>query len=338
MPNQPLYPNARPVDGDVVVLCEGDALGYEAELLKLWADGNDLNGRFVKVMACGTAQALYGVADAIGRTVPIIVIEDRDFRAFEEATKDCDKNFKNREARNVAMRGWFAWHRAEIENYFVDDSVLPPVFADVFDCSEDSVRDAVRSALKFLSVSEALEYALYRTRKSWLSTDANRALRVEPVRWDSGGQHALTADEVKAKLDKRLEKWQKSLHDGTTWEDPMAGEQFLADFDAKCAEWCGLAYDDPKWRHDWACKEVIKHVRMTLTKSMGGWWSLKGANGAPISWESLKSDKERDEHDRSIERAVQPKLVQAVAHQLAVDTTFDLHRELGTIANIIRNS
>ena len=162
MANQPLYPNAKPVEGDVLILCEGDVLGYESALLKLWADASDLNGRFVKVMACGTATALYGMADAVGRTVPVIVIEDRDFRTHTEAKKDCDKHFKNREGRNVAMRGWFAWQRAEIENYFTDDTVLPPVFADLFSCDEDDVRDAVRSALSLLFVSQALEYALYR--------------------------------------------------------------------------------------------------------------------------------------------------------------------------------
>jgi hypothetical protein len=287
-------------------------------------------------MACGTADALFGMADAVGRSMPIIVIEDRDFRTPEEAKKECEKKFKNREGRNVAMHGWFAWQRAEIENYFTNDAVLPPIFSSAFDCSEDSVRDAVRSALELLFVAQALEYALYRARKSWTSTDANRALRTETLQWDADGIRAHSAEFVRDKLKERLEKWQNSLHDGTTWEDPMAGQQLLADFDRKCAEWVGLTYDSPVWRRDWACKEVIKHVRMKLTKLKGGWWSLAGTNKAPVSWESMKNDRVRDEHDRFIERTVQPEMVQEVWHQVDSEVKFDLREELDRLAGIIR--
>ena len=156
MPNAPLYPNARPLDCDVLILCEGDVVGYESELLKAWADANvaSLNGRFVKVMACGTSEALFGFADAIGRTIPIIVVEDRDFRTPDESRKECDKKLKNREGRNVAMRGWFSWQRAEIENYFTDDVVLAPVFSEAFKCSQEEVRVAVGSAISVLAVTQ----------------------------------------------------------------------------------------------------------------------------------------------------------------------------------------
>lgn len=336
MPNAPLYPEAKPIDGNALILCEGDAIGYETELLKLWADSVDLAGRFVKVIACGTGEALYGVADAFGRTIPIIVIEDRDFRTTEEARKECDKKFKNRESRSVAMRGWFAWERAEIENYFTDDTVLPPVFADAFQCSQDDVRAAVRSALSHLPVTQALEYALFRARKSWLSTDANRALRVECVQWDAGGKTALTAAAVRDKLKGRLEKWQRSLHDGKTWEDPMAGDQLLADFDTKCREWTGLAYEDLTWRRDWAGKEVVKYVRMELAKAKAGWWSHPTSKSTAVDWKGLPDDKTRDAHDRTLERIIQPSLVKAAINRVAVDTAFDLRGELDKLAILIR--
>jgi hypothetical protein len=337
VPNAPLYPNAKPVDGDVLILCEGDAIGYETELLKLWADSTDLSGRFVKVMACGTSEALYGVADAVGRTVPIIVIEDRDFRTIEEARKDCEKKFKNREGRNVAMRGWFAWRRAEIENYFTDDDILPPVFADAFSTHEDEVRLAIRESLAHLCTSQALEYALYRVRKNWLSTDANRSLRVECVRRTADGEVALVAAEVRQKLKGRLEKWQKSLHDGNTWEDPMAGEQLLFDFDAKCNAWAALNYHEPVWRQDWACKEVVKYVRMKMAGSKAGWWSLPSSPQVPVDWTSMQDAKTRDAHDRVLERTLQPKLVKALATRLANNDPFDLREELDSLANIVRH-
>lgn len=338
MPNIPLFPNAKPFDGDVLILCEGDAVGYEAELLKAWADATDLDGRFVKVMSCGTAEALYGVADGIGRTIPIIVIEDRDFRTVDEARKECQKYLNNREGRGIAMRGWFAWQRAEIENYFTDDSLICSVFADVFKCETESVRDAVRSALDLLAVSQALEYALYRARKSWTSTDPNRALRVESMLWNDSGRTSLPVMQVRDKLKSRLEKWQKSLHDGTTWEDPMAGEQLLADFDKKCIDWKGLSYEEIMWRRDWGCKEVVKHVRMTLSQAKPGWWSLRGSPDSPVDWKSMKDDKARDCHDRHLERIIQPTLVKAVLLKLASDLPFDLRTELDNLANIIRNT
>ncbi len=335
MTNVPLYPEAKPVDGDALILCEGDVTGYETGLLKLWADSTDLGGRFVKVLACGTGEALYGVADAFGRTIPIIVIEDRDFRTVEEARNECDKKLRNREGRNVAMRGWFAWERAEIENYFTDDEVLPPVFADAFGCSQDEVREAVASALLHLPVTQALEFALFRARKSWQSTDTNRKLRVECVRWDQNGQTALSAKTVRDKLAARLAKWQISLHNGDTWKDPMAGEQLLDDFDTKCEEWNGLDYADATWRRDWAGKEVIKHVRMTLAQASAGWWSLPEAKATAVNWKGMP-DKARDAHDRTIERTIQPQLVKAVAERVRTDAAFDLRTELDGLAALIR--
>lgn len=338
MPNRPLYPNAKPVDGDALILCEGDAVGYETELLKQWADSADLGGRFVKVIACGTAEALYGVADAFGRTIPIIVIEDRDFRTVEGARKECDKKLRNREARNVAMLGWFAWGRAEIENYFTDDAIPPPVFADAFECTQDRVREAVRSAIAHLPTSQALEYALFQARKSWLSTDANRALRVACVQWGSSGQTALSAVVVRENLKKRLEKWQQSLHDGKTWEDPMAGGQLLADFDAKCRDWNALTYEDDAWRFDWAGKEIIKHVRMSLAETKSGWWSLSSAKNRPVDWKAMPDDKSRDAHDRTLERILQPKLIEAIMRRLNITPRTDLSMDLEHLANLVRSA
>lgn len=336
MLNEPLYPNAKPIDGDALILCEGDAVAYETSLLKAWADAADLDRRFVKVLACGTADALFGMADAIGRTMPIIVIEDRDFRTLEEAKKECQKKARNREGRNVAIRAWFHWRRAEIENYFTDDAILPPVFADVFECDAQTVRDVVTSALKSLAVGQALEYSLYRARKSWLTTDANRALRVESVRWDKGVLRHLSAADVRLKLQGRLKKWQDDLHDGSSWEDPMNGEQLLSDFDNASALWSGIAYENDVWRRDWACKEVLKRVRMDLCAAKHGWWSLKSHPGAPVAWGSFPDDKSRDQHDRFIERTIQPALVHAVANRLATPPTFDLREELDALASIIR--
>jgi hypothetical protein len=149
---------------------------------------------------------------------------------------------------------------------------------------------------------------------------------------------ALTAEEVRAKLEKRLKKWQQSLHDGASWDGPMAGEQLLADFDAKCGAWANLIYESKVWRSDWACKEVVKCVRMKLAQAQAGWWSVDAAQKSPVLWTSFKDDKARDEHDRFIERTVQPMLVKAVVERLKTDKDFDLRSELDVLANAIRDA
>ena len=100
---KPLFPDACPFSCDVLVLCEGDAVGYETQLLKLWADAEDLEGAFVQVMPGGTSEALYGMADSVGRTVPIIVIEDRDFRTPDEARADSNSKKTDRQNRSVSV-------------------------------------------------------------------------------------------------------------------------------------------------------------------------------------------------------------------------------------------
>ena len=65
MSDGPLFSNAYPRGGQVAILCEGDAVGYEAKLLKQWADTVRPGGRLVDVWPCGTGEALLGMADAI---------------------------------------------------------------------------------------------------------------------------------------------------------------------------------------------------------------------------------------------------------------------------------
>ena len=163
-------------------------------------------------------------------------------------------------------------------------------------------------------------------------------LRVESLKWSESGQTALSADEVRHKLQSRLTKWQTSLHDGKTWEDPMAGEQLIADFDEKCTEWSSFTFENPSWRRAWACKEVLKHVRMTLAQSKPGWWSPPDAGDRPVDWTRMTDNKTRDGHDRYIERTIQPDLVKAALQRVGATDTFDLREELESLANLIRNA
>ena len=117
-------------------MCEGDLSGYEAAILGRWLRERTPTDKTVDVRPCGTSEALFGMADAIGRAVRVIVIEDRDFRSPDRAKAECDSTCTEREERNLAMRGWLCWSWNEIENYFLDDEVLLPAMKEIFECAD----------------------------------------------------------------------------------------------------------------------------------------------------------------------------------------------------------
>ena len=82
------YLDRYPRSGNVAVLCEGDIIGYETNSLKKWLPST------VDIWSCGTAKSIYGIADAIGRSRPVLIIEDRDFRKLDQAQKECGKKKK----------------------------------------------------------------------------------------------------------------------------------------------------------------------------------------------------------------------------------------------------
>src|SRR5947199_269843 len=128
-PYQDTYPRA----GNIALLCEGDLIGYEASILRKWADLRLGTRPLVDLWPCGTCVALFGVSDAIGRSRPLMVIEDRDYRTTLEASQDCKELKKRRAEREVRVIDWRAWRRNEIENYLIQPEVLFPVMADAFD-------------------------------------------------------------------------------------------------------------------------------------------------------------------------------------------------------------
>src|SRR6266542_2246892 len=103
MPGSKHYEAAYPRAGDVAILCEGDVIGYEVAMLKKWADAKLRNSPFVDIWACGTAIAIYGQSDAIGRSRPLLAVEDRDFRNREEAARECNASKKDRTARDIVI-------------------------------------------------------------------------------------------------------------------------------------------------------------------------------------------------------------------------------------------
>ena len=82
----PHYRGRYSRQGSLAVLCEGDVLAMRSTS---WKNGPPpiLTCLLRMCRPCGTKEAIFGVADAIGRSVPIGVIEDRDFRSAQDAAR-----------------------------------------------------------------------------------------------------------------------------------------------------------------------------------------------------------------------------------------------------------
>ena len=248
MPKPTLY-DSYPHPGDVVVLCEGDVAGYEVSLLKRWTGEQFPAKPLVDIWAGGTAEAIFGLSDALGRARPVVVMEDLDFRSPSEAKSDCDRARKDRRAREVRLLAWRAWHRNEIENYFLETEVFLPSMAFAFNCSETDVKSAVEDVLPALAEFQAAQYALYRAHRGWKGTMPASALRrdlslhIHPAWNDTtlrpsgpSGEKAATT------LAQNVLRWQQMfLEVGDPFKCPL-GEALVPDFHAKHAEWDGMKY------------------------------------------------------------------------------------------------
>ena len=311
-------PDLYPRSGNVAILCEGDVAAYDASILRQWADRQFGTDPLVDVWPCGTGESLFGVSDAIGRTRPLFVIEDRDFRSEEGAARHCRGREKNRRKRAVRILQWRCWKRHEIENYFLEESILIPVMLDWFACTENQVRDAVRDTLTSLTVFQAVDHALYHSRLSWSKSDPSSPLRDElghRPRWDESTKSlaAPRFEDVRKSLEGNLEKWREKFIQGSQLKEPFSGKACLQDFTNKFDEWSGMDYGDDGWRFDWSGKEVLQGLCKCLS-ARHGWPGDGSSNRTPIDWGSL-SRPEQAEMDRNIERAMQRDLVNAfLAH------------------------
>jgi len=77
---------------------------------------------------------------------------------------------------------------------------------------------------------------------------------------------------------------------------------------------------------------------MMLAQAKPGWWSAPTGKNAPVDWKAMPDEKARDAHDRTLERVLQPKLVQAVAGRFATDCALDLRSDLNKLATLIRSA
>src|SRR2546426_8469326 len=135
----PNYHSSYPRAGDVALLCEGDVIGYEVSILRRWLDEHLGTNPLEDLWPCGTGAAIFGVSDAIGRSRPIAVIEDRDFRTPSEAAEQSTIKKQRRADRGLNIAAWQAWRRNEIENYLLEPEVATPCLAAFFKCTSEEV-------------------------------------------------------------------------------------------------------------------------------------------------------------------------------------------------------
>lgn len=332
----PSFPEQKPLPYDIAILCEGDATGYEVAILRKWADSVFGTAPFVGVFGCGTADGIFGMTDALGRTTTVAVVEDRDFRSLSDATDDCKRKYRNRIDRGVSIRGWTVWQRSEIENYFLDDSIFVPVFTECFGCSENDVFDALDTAIRFLGIFQAFAATVYYMRAKWTGTDPSAKLSVSTrPKWTSNGLAGPDIAEVLKELERSLLSWQELFNRQKPFGQLICEMSVVDEFQKRVADWTNLDRSSNVCRIDWAGKEVLKAVRQILASRSSGWWSVIPSQ--PVNWNEIGNRRKQDAHDRIIEREIQPKLVSRLADNIAVSSDEAIASEFDALARMIRS-
>ena len=342
------YRDRYPKHGQVAMLCEGDLLGYESSILRRWSDRVFGTNPLIDIWPCGTAKSLFGVSDAIGRSRPLAVIEDRDFRTLEDATSDCSQNRRLREERSVRVLAWRCWRRNEIENYLLDDAVLLPVMRKWFSCPEADVIEVASQVVQSLSVFQAAQHALYTARRLWTRSDPEsrlrQGLRHRPV-WDDVRKLPVLPDPraVSSALTQNAAKWKKAFVDNGHLKEPFSGESLLQEFNRKYEEWRTVTYGSPVWRIDWSGKEVLQYLRFCMTARYG-WPDSAAGSRTSLSWEGWNKGRSTDEYrkcaekDREIEFEMQKDFADAFAHHIAGLREGQVYEEWLEIERSLRES
>ncbi|MEO7804375.1 MAG: hypothetical protein ABIS18_08495 [Actinomycetota bacterium] len=320
------YRNRYPLSGEVAVLCEGDLVGYEAALLERWIAQEPTFS--VDVWPCGTKTALYGVSDAIGRSRPIVVIEDRDFRTTEEADRDCNAKAQDRAKREVAVKTWMAWNRNEIENYLIEPEVLTPVLAEYFSISTDLAYDRLGALIPILRGDQAAQWALYNFRSN-LSTVTLGGLPRSTHRpaWSDTTKTFLSP--ALAAVESQLQILEQEATSAATPRDSPA-PSLVELFRAKNSEWASVSASDSVWKTEWCGKDLLVTIEHQFSGEFG--WASQ-----PVRWDQLKRA-EAGKLGREIEWELQPALVASFLSWLASDQGGLVSKDWVQLRDVIRGA
>jgi hypothetical protein len=328
-PGTARYRDRYPGQGAVALLCEGDVAGYESDLLRRWTA--QLGGRrLVDVWPCGTATAIYGVADALGRSCPLVVVEDRDYRSEETARQECEHKRKRREERGVNALGWVCWRRNEVENYFLDSAILYPAMARAFGTEVDQVDRRLQHLIGVLGVDQAAQSVLYAARHPWSDAELPGRLpaglpRAEArPRWDPQS-HTVVAPERGKVEGSLIQVIGTANRTADSMKQVLDADALLARFGSLSDQWTGLTLDDNAWRVDWSGKDVLAHLRQWLAADFG-WLDKQSGAREKVDWDDLAGS-QRHEWDRRIEWAIQPHLVESLLGSLRAGTGSEARNE-----------
>lgn len=340
MPNAPSYPPTGLYRGSarVALLCEGDVIGYDVQLLSKWCRSARGGRLHVDVWPCGTGDGIRALADSYGREVYIVGLEDRDFRTPKEAESDCEETFKElEERRGIAIRAWKSWKRNEIENYFLDDEVIVPVMCERFGCKEGDVHSSIEGALAALIPFQALHAAVYRTRRAWRETDPAISTSSSPSlfvsakpKWTADGLISAEPKSVRDDLSKVSERWRTCFTNGEL-NAKLAPKAIVNLFEEYIATWAGMSRNQVAWRLDWMGKEVLKLIRQQLAAKAS---VLKVIAEQPVVWHKLKRA-ESDVLDRKLERELQGHLVKACLDRVSSGADEAVRAEFDSIVDIL---
>lgn len=331
MAGAPHYHSSYPRSGDVALLCEGDVVGYEVSILRRWLDAHVGTNPLVDLWPCGTGEAIFGVSDAIGRSRPIVVIEDRDYQTPAEAALNSAAKRKRRAERGLNIAGWQTWRRNEIENYLVEPEVIAPCLANAFQCTSDEVTTILAGLLPSLACHQAFHHAWYRARHIWKGTDPAPVLpnNLTPAPlWNDSTLQANGPDfgELLGQFEQNLAVWRSRL------ASPSGIDELLAAAKSSYEQWKTPALDDSFWLIDWAGKDILQWLRIALTARFG-WRDGAAGDRKKFTWAGLNRAC-RDGQDRPIEAELKPFLVRAFLDHLSDGSSGELKDEWDGIVSI----
>ncbi len=301
----PEYDGRYPLQGTLAVLCEGDVAGYEKDLLEKWL----VQARSVAsidVWPCGTKKAAFGMADALGRSVPILVIEDRDYLSLDDAKKACDKNAADRRRRAADIKAWLSWQRHEIENYLIEPDVLIPVLSNEFPVDRKAVEERLGKLIESQSADQAANAVLSHLRERlpdrYKAVNGLPRKKLRPA-WNGKAKEfdLPSLDDIKRGLSTIIGEAKSSM------DAKIDSTKELDSFQERIDAWKSVDRSSDVWKCDWSGKEVL-HGMLQWMAGEYGWTESRGQAPAIVDWDKLGSDEAKAQL-RRIESAVQPHLI-----------------------------
>ncbi|MBI4669348.1 MAG: hypothetical protein HY747_09240 [Elusimicrobia bacterium] len=326
------YLNTYPRTGDCAIVCEGDFVGYEAALIVKWFLNNNLH---IDVWPCGMASAAPGVVDAIGRSIPVFVIEDRDFRELSQANQGCEKKKDDRVQRGARIINWVSWQRHEIENYLLEPDVIFPVMGEAFKIKNlDLIQQKLERLLKNSFSYYALQCAIYQWRSNFPRFDptiqniSGKFQEPKPF-WDSVKKTFVFPSQ------EQISNFLNKVADANKEIIENADKRLLAPkdceniFNSKIKQWENMEVGNKGWLIDWPGKDVMAHLRKELAYEFS--WQEEN-----INWDKM-SRAEQKERDLEIEQALQPYLCNQFLRFLSQQSNSAIRKEWDGLVESVKN-